>query len=537
MDSGAYDIAKQGIDPLQPVQPDSEQLEGPLLLFHDLKLAFARLVSEYEQASREYAEVSDLFKFAVDLLLREAHRLSLVHLGAGTDRDDAYLARISAGFQTISAEIQEPNNETFYVTAANGPLFMSASNKAPVDPRDTAVAGSVHTVKLLPHIARAPESTLGFTSPLHPRFPQPNAPPTEILSTFVHPNSHQTVPPLWLASADDFGSFAPSSDFGGAVVTSEDAAIVWDNRRKVYNAKCAANPPNKASPANPDPANKDPANPAPANPAPANSALPTNPANPANPNLPTNLNLSQPNQPNQGQGQSGQLGHQDQNQLGQQGNISNPANHMPQFGQPQSPVSARASPLTGPHQPHQPPQPPQNPLPQLPNFSPNFQPVQPDAQPQPQPQPQPLQSVPALTGPDLELLLRWSPYSFVDDDEIEAARSGSEHALVSRLLLELQFMQRERLSAPGIELEIGEAERHVALKTANVLGRLVERADNKEIDLKLDTRLPVIMRNYAGSLPAATDPALRVPQPVYQQPRLQTLQGMRQNTLRRPSRR
>ncbi|GMM49165.1 Rsc58 protein [Starmerella bacillaris] len=473
IDARAYDIPKHGslgeetgldgtgegrlLTPESKIQDlrQQDKIVGPLLFYHDLKLAFARLISGYNQQSTEYAELSSLYKASVDLLLREANRLNLVQLTP--DRElDQYLLRISQGFQVISAEVMVSNSETFYVSAANGPLFMSATNKALIDPRDTAVAGSVHTVKLLPHIARASESTLGFTSLLNQRFPQPNATPTDMLSHFVHPNSYTTVPPMWITGKDDHDSFAPTVDSAGAVVSAKDSASVWAERNEKYKQNLEIKePPNRYNYVNSAP------NPETSTPRTSAAHTPLS-STEATSQIPNSIPMSMP--------------------PAVPSAVSNPSAEM--FNANTLPQSSQIS-QTSP-----------------------------------------------LSRSDLELLLRWTPYSFVDDDEMEACKSNTETELVSRLLLELQYMQRERLAAPGVELEVGESERHVALKISNILTRLISTANSEDIRLQIDTRLPVIMRNYSGSLPAVADPNLNAPPPQYQQ-RLQSLQNMRQ---RRPMR-
>lgn len=500
--------------------------DQPYNLFHDLKLAFGRLIAKYPQNVPEYNEISSLFKFGSDLLVREAERFGFtsrpsrkslqnesiedgtlarnVHDGTaspaltdvkldmsdsltpvnggiglvseslnGTSTEalfgngapangyavqnlgeDEYLMQVSQGFQTISAELQDWNGETYWVTAANGPLFMSMNNKAPMDPRDTAVAGSVHTVKLMPHNARAPDSTLGFVSPLNPRFPQPDAPPTDLLSRFVHPNGHGTFSPLWLTGQDNYSSFAPTSDSAGAVVGAEDAASVWADKA----TQSAVYP--HASPISKD----------------EDVSMHEEPD-------------SEPNEANSKQVSPKYDDKRGEIELDQQADPRQASDHNLEHAAEQASEPAV-----------------------------NFE------------------SIPSLSSEDLEALLKWTPYNFVDNDEFDAAKSGREveRQLVSRLLLELQDLQDERMSVFGAEPEIGDRERHVAFKSAKLLASLVEGASSEDIALKLDTRLPVLMRNYAGALPAAPDPFMNGPPNPYgaqsmppMSQRLQTIAGLR----------
>lgn len=426
------------------------EVSGPELLFHDLKLAFGRIVGEWDQDSSEYQEITRVFKFSIDLLVREANRLHLTKVAPNSD--DQHLLRISQGFDVITTELQDWNNETFWVTAANGPMFMSVPSKAPVDPRDTVVAGSVHTVKLLPHSARTPESTLGFVSPLNPRLPQPDTPPTSMLSGFRHPDDSGIVPPLWMSGSSGYSSFAPTSDSNNAVVALEDAAAVW-------MAKAGYT------------------------------------ADPKVQKLPNATVEGAQGEQKTANGSSEESSEQKQEANGTKAENDEDVSMNDAFDS-HSPETSDSNNLT--------------------SYSP--------------------ESIPDLNADDLEMLLKWTPQSFVDDDEIEAAKNGTERELASSLLLKLHVMQTERLSAEENADNIPDEERHAAFKVGNVLARLVDGADSKDIALNLDTRLPVLMRNYSGSLPAATDPTLQsqpgIPPPQSSQ-RLQTIANMRNRRTQR----
>lgn len=443
---------------------DSE-VSGPELLFHDLKLAFGRIVGEWPQDSPEYQEVTRVFKFAIDLLVREANRLRLTKVAPNSG--DQHLLRISQGFDVISTEVQDWNNETFWVTAANGPMFMSVPSKAPVDPRDTVVAGSVHTVKLLPHSAHTPESTLGFVSPLNPRLPQPDTPPTNMLSGFRHPDDSGIVPPLWISGASGYSSFAPTSDSNNAVVALEDAAAVW-----MAKAGYTADPKVQKLPH--------------AVVEGATAGEGTSSGEGAASGV-SETNTNDSSKESSEQPLEGSNGTKVENDADVSMNDSIDPHHS----------DAGAS--------HD-----------LTYYS--------------------EESVPDLNADDLEMLLKWTPQSFVDDDEIEAAKNGTERELASSLLLKLQVMQTDRLSSEENADDIPDEERHTAFKVGNVLARLVDGADSKDIALNIDTRLPVLMRNYSGSLPAATDPSLQN-QPGMAPPqgsqRLQTIANMRNRRTQR----
>lgn len=102
---------------------------------------------------------------------------------------------------------------------------------------------------------------------------------------------------------------------------------------------------------------------------------------------------------------------------------------------------------------------------------------------------------------DVAALLQWAPNHFVDDDEIEAARNGSERELAARLLLELQYLQRERLAAPSVELTVSDDEWRIALKVQNVIIRLLSDASSSDVGVKTSRKVPILLHNFAGTMP------------------------------------
>lgn len=105
---------------------------------------------------------------------------------------------------------------------------------------------------------------------------------------------------------------------------------------------------------------------------------------------------------------------------------------------------------------------------------------------------------------DIQSILEWKPGNFIDDDEMEAAKTQTESQLLSRLLLELQVLQRERFSihSPQADFAPSEKERRVALKVQNILGRLTQQVSPQDLGIQLSPYMPVSMTNYAGVLPA-----------------------------------
>lgn len=386
-------------------------------LYHDLKLAAARLLIQHPVGSRTYNDIYSFFRFAADLLLREASRLGLMKPSGPGNIGDSFLQTISVEIERIFADMDEYYGEAFYILAQNGPLFSSTNGKASFDPRDTKIGGAVHTTKLLPYITKVPDVVLGQSCPANGRLLHPAVPPTELLSHMTTPVATPVVATRWIKN-DVFKSFAPTQDGTGALAPVEYATALW--YEKAVSDFAA-----KASPQAPK------------------EEISVNDVRKAANQAPQDLLGANPtsHQPDQEPGVN--LG---QNTL----KLRNPQAVQHQMLDKQYGDLMRLDDCSI----------------------------------------------------DVAALLDWSPANFVDDDELEAAAQGTEIQLVSRLLLELQFRQRERLGVPGMEYLISEEERHTAFKIQNILCRLIGDAEIKDINLPISSKLPVLMRNYMGALPS-----------------------------------
>uniref|UniRef100_A0A060T7E7 ARAD1C27720p n=1 Tax=Blastobotrys adeninivorans TaxID=409370 RepID=A0A060T7E7_BLAAD len=105
---------------------------------------------------------------------------------------------------------------------------------------------------------------------------------------------------------------------------------------------------------------------------------------------------------------------------------------------------------------------------------------------------------------DFVKVLEWTPASFVDDDEFEAAESSTEQELISKMLLQLQTLQRIRLSHNNgtTELIPSSEEKRLALKIQNALARIADDHGPKSIGLPVSSDIPVQQVSYPGVLPA-----------------------------------
>lgn len=109
----------------------------------------------------------------------------------------------------------------------------------------------------------------------------------------------------------------------------------------------------------------------------------------------------------------------------------------------------------------------------------------------------------------MEDILQWHPRNFIDDDEFDAIKSGTEIQFVSRLMLQLQQLQADRLATPDIPPPVSFEERRLAMKIEGVLGRLLQSTEGIDIansKIKPSTNIPALKTNYLGVLPAPEPP-------------------------------
>ncbi|PRT54751.1 Chromatin structure-remodeling complex protein RSC58 [Wickerhamiella sorbophila] len=395
-------------------QANGAYSESPYALYHDLKLATGAQLIKLTIGSEPYGHIHGFFRYAVDLLLREAARFSLQPPLGPQDAGDAFLRSIVTNFEQISTDVDEYYGEAYYVVSQSGPLFTSITGKASIDPRETEVHGTVHTSKLLAHVNSTPETILGLVSSTPNNFPHPAVAPTELLSTFTAPCDTPLAATRFIEN-DAYKSFAPTHDDEGALVDATESVVQWLER---------------AGPAK----------------QPTQAAVPVS----APVSAPVSLPTSAPESSSQ-----------------------TPATVPVGFPSPAPSVISEESVFTG----------------------------------------RELDQTSVQAGIDPLSLLAWTPANFIDDDELQAAADGTELKLAARLLAELQFRQRERLAAPTTDIDISDDEWRTAFKAQNVLARLVAEAGvSADLGARPSTKLPVLMRNYAGTLPTAEPKPQRLAQ-------------------------
>lgn len=207
-------------------------------------------IKDYPIGCKSYISLSDVFKFTVDLILREGVRLSLltpdeivatdeesfesseISEQMLADLEEEYENEILKGFQKVYSDVVEQYGESFVVYTKNGPLFTSLNGKSSLDNRDTItgrpsnVANSVSTTRILPQISPMTNYQMAFISPIISSVPHPSIPPTVLLSGFTHPNSMPHPAPRYLRYQET-QSFSPSSDASNSLLDKDLVDALW----------------------------------------------------------------------------------------------------------------------------------------------------------------------------------------------------------------------------------------------------------------------------------------------------------------------
>lgn len=414
-------------------------------LYRDLKFAAVSLLVQEPIGSEEYTAVFELFRFAVQTFIREAERLELTK---EPERDldfdksgptKAFESEISAGFEKVYTDTEELFGEAFFMTTQSGPMFSSLTGKASIDPRETETHGQMNVTKVLPYVHSTQGLTLGHSVPSTSKVPHPGLPPTELLRGFVHPNETPLPRTRWIASGE-YESFAPSKDDSGALVPNSVAASAWFDiaGRKHIEQKAEA--------------------------------------------------VEQTNG-----GDSMDIDAEGEAVKSEE----TPKPESEREATPKTsddPTSAAATPAAG-------------------DVKVNGAPTKPAIASStllsntgvvPSTVAPPPTAVPAVPKDPIDIpkLMWWSPANFIDDDELEAAENGTELELASKLLLELQNLQRWRLAHnDGSDFFVGEKERRLALKVRNILARAASDFTPRDLDLFDASQMAVLSVNYMGNLP------------------------------------
>ncbi|CCE78857.1 Piso0_000889 [Millerozyma farinosa CBS 7064] len=259
-------------------------------LYHDIKVACASKIKEFNIGSSEYNEIDSFHKFSSELIMRELNRIKEDPMFSGSEngQDESEIAKsLSDDFNKISHSYSSANNEAIlYVSQAEEtnelsnpmstlypnyqhniqpprrskqPLFSSLLGKSTIDSRSTMVPDPYKLTKIVPSHKNflSNNNTLETLSPSTSKIPSPTNQPTEILSNFFHPNWYTIQIPSWLTyksrimkpqisscllkshnenelrqvnrNDPNFSSFAPSLDSKVGAVSKELEGNVWLN--------------------------------------------------------------------------------------------------------------------------------------------------------------------------------------------------------------------------------------------------------------------------------------------------------------------
>lgn len=481
-------------------------------VYNDLKIAFKTQIAQLPIGSKDYQDLTDIFNFSLDLILREGVRFSLLlpdqvlsgelskttngdsaHTGEkhqsngnatsaastiradvaaeseesdedkdkeeeegdGEEREeeeyeeDEYEAEALNGFQKIYADVQEQYGEAFYILTQNGPLFTSLNGKSSHDPREYHIPKMFNTTRSLPYTGPSTAYQMSYISSKISPVPHPAIPPTEFMTGFIHPNGVPLPLPTWL----DYGvyqSFAPTVDQTNAVLDETVVNSIWFERYTRRSMKSAEAIQDLLSQRiEKDKASKD---------------RSTEPAL-------VDVEGSKEGESKEVESTEGEP-KEEKSKAGDDQRIKK---DEPEEKIDIEMVDVENEGLT----------------------------VATNESRADSSEANNVQIAQDLESEDLDFLstLTWAPDHFIDEDEVEAARTNTEEALISRLLLELQNTQRVRLArADNTAFIITPGERRLATKIQNMLVRVMAETSPKELQLQPSPKYPVLQATYQGVL-------------------------------------
>ncbi|KSA01592.1 uncharacterized protein AC631_02667 [Debaryomyces fabryi] len=213
---------------------DRKQYSTLYELYHDIKVVASSRIQKHKVGSAKYKDIDFFYKFTTELFLRESSRLSLALFHTKKEEDDVLepseletqlsedFNKISMSYNLTNGEVitfiyksEEPSNSISTLPNAyhspypqpqqpphqiKQPLFSSLTGKSNLDPRSTIVPDPFLLSKVIPlnRNATRNNSTLESLSPSISKIPPPTTQHTEILSNFFHPNWYTIHVPTWL---------------------------------------------------------------------------------------------------------------------------------------------------------------------------------------------------------------------------------------------------------------------------------------------------------------------------------------------------
>lgn len=483
-------------------------------VYNDLKIAFKSQIAQHAIGSSDYQALNDIFNFSLDLILREGVRFSLLlpdqvlsgesakltangsstdqqtngsvarttrsaikaaenaedqeseedkdkddgeedgegendgeGYGEGEEREeeeyeeDEYEAEALSGFQKIYADVQEQYGESFYILTQNGPLFTSLNGRSSLDPRDYQIPNMFNTTRSLPHTGPATAYQMSYISPKVSAVPHPAIPPTEFMTGFVHPNGVPLPLPEWL-NYGVYQSFAPTVDQTNAVLDETVVNSIWYEkytRRKMQSAEAIQELLAKR----------------------VEETKVTE-------NGVKDVEMTT-EEPAAKEEEKEEVKVEEKTET-ESGNVDT------EMAEPEKEVTEEPKDVEEEEEEEE------------------------EEEKSETLQVTPLQD---FESEDLDFLstLTWAPDHFVDEDEVEAARTNTEQELISKLLLELQNMQRVRLArSDSTAFIISPAERRLATKIQNMLIRVMAETTPKEMGIQPSPKYPVLQATYQGVL-------------------------------------
>lgn len=255
-------------------------------LYHDITVACSSKIVKFKMGSSDYNNVDFFYKFATEILLREA---GLYGMTLGSMEDSSGVSEleelINNDFEKIGYNYTSSNGEVFSYMAevanpkASGlassygygntnpqpatitqPVFTSSIGKSGLDPRFTLVPEPYNLTKSipLPRNAGASSSTFESLNTTTIKIPLPTNKPTTMMDKFLFVNWYIIQAPSWLSykgkqirptiqssliksnsnrpfrlidGDDEFvRSFAPAIDSKGKGVSDELKSNIWLNQ-------------------------------------------------------------------------------------------------------------------------------------------------------------------------------------------------------------------------------------------------------------------------------------------------------------------
>lgn len=212
-------------------------------IYHDIKLVCFILIHYYSQGTRSYQMVDKFYKFASELILRECFRVGVKLVGdpeIGSElKESDFSKTISNDFFKISQIYQLSVAETYHTQNKEGHLFSSVITRSTLDQRPREVPHEeCKVVKIIPQATSQPANRLGFVAANTSNVPDPTISPTEIMTSFLHPNWYPLPTTKWLQYGHH-QSFAPSISEFKSVTDCSRKGEIWLEKvgyKKWYDA-------------------------------------------------------------------------------------------------------------------------------------------------------------------------------------------------------------------------------------------------------------------------------------------------------------